>query len=230
MQQRCNNTEANELKILQATNKREQSRSEEVANSSIHGIGLLAAIAGTPILIVHAAGHGEAGYIVGSSIFAATMILLYLASTIYHALLYEARFKKLFMLIDHTMIYLLIAGTYTPFTLGALHGIWGWTLFGIIWGLAAIGVVLKVSNKIDHPVLSTGLYLVMGWLILVAIEPLYASVPVTGLIWLLAGGICYTVGVAFFSTDKHLRYGHAIWHVFVLSGTFCHYLAVWYVI
>ncbi len=220
----------NKATIPLVTPTHEQSRKEEILNSLSHGIGLFAAIIGTPILIVHAARHGETGYIVGTSIFAATMILLYLASILYHALTQSARLKKAFRVVDHTMIYLLIAGTYTPFTLGVLHGAWGWTLFGIIWGLAAIGVMLKVFNMIGHPVLSTGLYLVMGWLILIAIEPLYAKVPVPGLIWLLAGGICYTVGVAFFATDGRLRYGHSIWHLFVLSGTVCHYFAVWYAI
>lgn len=208
--------------------EREQSRREELINSSIHGFGLLAAIVGTPLLIVHASRLGGTGYIVGTSIFAATMILLYLASTIYHALTHSARLKKPFRVVDHIMIYLLIAGTYTPFTLGVLYGAWGWTLFGIIWGLAALGILLKVFNKIGHPILSTGLYLIMGWLILIAADPLYTKVSTQGLLWLLAGGISYTVGVAFFSTDKHLRYGHAIWHLFVLGGTICHYFAVWY--
>ena len=209
--------------------KREQSRKEEVINSISHGIGLFAAIVGTPMLIMHATHHGEVGYIVGSSVFAATMILLYLASTLYHALP-QTPLKNLFCVIDHSMIYLLIAGTYTPFTLGVLHGAWGWTIFGIIWGLATIGLTLKVFNKIAHPVISTGLYLVMGWLILIAIKPMYAMVPAQGLLWLLTGGICYTIGVAFFATDGRLRYGHLIWHVFVLGGTVSHYFAVWYAI
>ena len=220
----------NTLASAPSKHTREQSRLEEIINSSSHGIGLLAAIIGTPLLLVHAARHGETGYIVGSSIFAATMILLYLSSTLYHALHPDSPFKKTFRVIDHTMIYLLIAGTYTPFTLGVLHGAWGWTLFGVIWGLATIGVLLKVFDKIGHPVLSTGLYLVMGWLILVAVEPMYAKVPASGLIWLLAGGICYTAGVAFFATDGRLRYGHSVWHLFVLGGTTCHYFSVWYAI
>ena len=222
--------ELNKLPLSLENAEREQSRKEEIINSLSHGIGLFAAIAGTPVLMVHAARHGEMGYIVGSSIFALTMILLYLSSTLYHALRQTSAFKKLFRVIDHTMIYLLIAGTYTPFTLGVLPGAWGWTLFGIIWGLAAIGVLLKVFNKIGHPVLSTGLYLVMGWIILIAIEPMYAKVPAPGLIWLLAGGISYTAGVAFFATDARLRYGHSVWHLFVLGGTTCHYLSVWYAI
>ena len=214
---------------MSGTSKRDQSRNEELINSISHGIGLFAAIVGTPILIVHAAHHGELGYLVGSSIFAVTMILLYLASTIYHVLP-QTPLKNLFCVIDHSMIYLLIAGTYTPFTLGVLHGAWGWTLFGIIWGLATAGLTLKVFNKLEHPVISTGLYLVMGWLILIAVKPLYALVPIQGLLWLLIGGICYTIGVAFFAVDGRVRYGHFIWHVFVLGGTVSHYFAVWYAI
>ncbi len=221
--------EPNEVTIPPVTTRREQSRKEEIANSTCHGIGLLAAIIGTPFLIVHAARHGETGYIVGTSIFASTMILLYLASGLYHALK-PTPLKNIFRVIDHSVIYLLIAGTYTPFTLGVLHGAWGWTLFGLIWGLAAIGITLKVFRKIGHPVISTGLYLVMGWLILIAIVPMYAKVPSAGLIWLLAGGICYTAGVVFFATDWRLRFGHFVWHLFVLSGTACHYFAVWYAI
>jgi hemolysin III len=211
------------------TSKREQSRNEEIINSLSHGIGLLAAIAGTPILIIHAVHYGEVGYIVGTSIFTATVILLYLASTIYHVLP-QTPLKILFGVIDHSMIYLLIAGTYTPFTLGVLHGEWGWTLFGLIWGLAAIGLTLRLFKKLEHPTISTGLYLVMGWLILIAIKPLYALAPLQALIWLFVGAICYTFGVVFFATDSRLRYGHLVWHLFVLCGTVSHYFAVWYAI
>ena len=211
------------------TSKREQSRKEEIINSASHGIGLLAAIAGTPVLIIHAVHHGQAGYIVGTSIFALTTILLYLASTIFHVLP-QTPLKSIFGVIDHSMIFLLIAGTYTPFTLGILHGGWGWTLFGLIWGMAAIGLILKIFKKLEHPVISTGLYLVMGWLILIAIKPLFALAPPQTLIWLFIGAICYTLGVVFFVTDARLRYGHLIWHLFVLCGTISHYLAVWYAI
>lgn len=219
----------NDVSSPPTSSEREQTRSEEIANSSIHGIGALAAIVGTPMLIDHAARHGELGYIIGTSIFAATMILLYLASTIYHALR-PSQHKNFFHLIDHIMIYLLIAGTYTPYTLGVLHGAWGWTLFGIIWGLAVTGMTLKIFKRMGHPVISTGLYLVMGWLMLIAIEPMFAKVSTLGLLWLLAGGICYTVGVFFYATDERLRYGHSIWHLFVLAGTASHYFAVWYAI
>ena len=209
------------------TSEREQSRGEEIANSTIHGIGFVSALVGTPILIEHAVRHGETGYIVGTSVFAAAMLLLYLASTVYHAL-QQSGLKNIFNVVDHVMIYLLIAGTYTPFTLGVLHGAWGWTLFGLIWGLATIGMTLKIFKRMGHPVISTGMYLIMGWLILVAIGPLYSAVSAQGLAWLLAGAISYTAGVFFYATDDRVRYGHSIWHLFVLGGTVSHYFAVWY--
>jgi hemolysin III len=208
--------------------KREQSQGEEIANSISHGIGLLATLGGTPFLIMHAARYGDAGFFVGTSLFSATIILLYLASTLYHALP-MGKAKRVFRVIEHSAIFLLIAGTYTPFTLGVLSGAWGWTLFGVVWGLAAIGVALKVFNKASHPIVSTGLYLLMGWLIVIAVDPLFAKVPASGLLWLIAGGLSYTAGVAFFATDSRLRYGHLIWHLFVIAGTVCHYFAVlWY--
>ena len=207
---------------------REQSRSEELANSISHGIGLVASLVGAPFLILHAIKHDAARSVVGVSIFAATMVLLYLGSTLYHALP-QGRAKRVFQVIEHSAIYLLIAGTYTPFTLGVLHGAWGWSLLGIIWGLALAGVILKVLDRLSHPMLSTGLYLLMGWLVVAAAVPMYARVPVTGLLLLVAGGVAYTAGVAFFVTDARLRYGHFIWHLFVLTGTTCHYFAVlWY--
>lgn len=219
----------NNITIPPASSEREQTRNEEIVNSGIHGIGLLAAIVGAPMLIDHALQHGELGYVIGAAIFAAAMILLYFASTVYHALR-PSKHKNFFHLIDHIMIYLLIAGTYTPYTLGVLHGAWGWTLFGIIWGLAATGMTLKIFRRMEHPVISMGLYLVMGWLILVAIEPMFAKVSPQGLLWLLAGCVCYTSGVFFYATDDRLRYGHSIWHLFVLAGTVSHYFAVWYAV
>jgi len=207
---------------------RAQSRGEELANSLSHGAGLVAALVATPFLIVHAVKVGHTGYLVGASIFAATMVMLYLASTFYHAL-QPGRLKQVFRIIEHSAIYLLIAGTYTPFTLGVLHGAWGWTLFGLIWGLALLGVVLKVVNGTAHPIASTILYLLMGWLIVIAADPLYTLLPAAGLAWLVAGGLAYTAGVAFFIIDSRLRYGHFVWHLFVITGTACHYFAVyWY--
>jgi hemolysin III len=206
----------------------EQSFGEECANSLSHGFALLAAMVGTPFLILHAVRLGDPRFIVGASIFAATMLLLYLASTLYHALP-RGRAKRVFRVIEHSAIYLLIAGTYTPFTLGVLRGAWGWTLLGLVWGIAVAGVLLKALNRMAHPVLSTGLYLLMGWLIVIAAQPLYARVPASGLLWLIGGGLAYTLGVVFFALDSRLRYGHFIWHLFVMAGTTCHFFAVlWY--
>jgi hemolysin III len=208
--------------------KREQSRGEEIVNSISHGIGLVAALVATPFLIMHAIRRGDTGFIVGASIFAATMVLLYLTSTLYHALP-PGKAKRVFHVIEHSAIFFLIAGTYTPFTLGVLRGAWGWTLLGLVWGLAVAGVVLKAFNRLFHPIYSTGLYLLMGWLILIAINPLYTRVPASGLLWIVAGGVAYTTGVAFFAADSRLQYGHFIWHLFVMAGTVCHFFAVlWY--
>ncbi|MES2000494.1 MAG: hemolysin III family protein [Pseudomonadota bacterium] len=216
------------MRILPVAPKREQSQAEEIANSISHGVGLVAALVGTPFLILHAARHGDGIFIVGTSVFAATMILLYLASTLYHALP-MSKAKRVFRVIEHSAIFLLIAGTYTPFTLGVLRGVWGWTLFGLVWGLAVTGVALKAFDRMSHPIVSTGLYLLMGWLILIAVNPLSDRVPASGLLWLVAGGVAYTAGVAFFAADSRLRYGHFIWHLFVMAGTTCHYFAVlWY--
>ncbi|SEI74361.1 PAQR family membrane homeostasis protein TrhA [Nitrosomonas eutropha] len=209
------------MSILLAVPEREQSLGEEIANSISHGIGLVAALIATPFLIMRAVQYADTGFIIGASFFAATMILLYLASTLYHALP-QGKAKRVFKIIEHSAIYLLIAGTYTPFTLGVLRGPWGWTLFGIVWGLAAIGVTLKAFDKMHNPIITTSLYLLMGWLILIAIYPLYTRIPVSGLLWLIAGGVTYTIGVFFFATDSRFRYGHFIWHLFVMVGTVCH--------
>lgn len=209
---------------------RKQSRAEEIANSISHGIGLAVAVVGTIFLILRATRHGDTGFTVGASVFCATIIILYLTSTLYHALP-TGKAKRVFRIIEHSAIFLLIAGTYTPFTLGVLRGAWGWTLFGLIWGIAAIGVVLKMYYQSAHMRLSTGLYLAMGWVILIAADPLFDRVPTEGLLWLLAGGLSYTAGVFFFAIDSRLRYGHLIWHLFVISGTLCHYFAVyWYAV
>ncbi|MFP2769576.1 PAQR family membrane homeostasis protein TrhA [Oceanisphaera sp. KMM 10153] len=207
---------------------REQSRGEELANSISHGLALVAMLVGTPFLIMQAVRYGSTGFVVGTCVFAATAILLYLSSTLYHALT-PGRIKRLFRTIEHSAIFLLIAGTYTPFALGVLQGAWGWTLFGLIWSLAIVGGTLKVFNSLSHPFLSTGLYLLMGWLVVIAINPLLDKVPTAGLMWLLAGGLSYTLGVVFFVTDAKLRYGHLLWHFFVMGGTSCHYFAIlWY--
>ncbi len=205
-----------------------QTIGEEIANSISHGAGLVASVVATPFLIVHAVRLGEIGYLIGVIIFSATMITLYLASTLYHSFR-PGRLKHIFRVIDHSAVYLLIAGTYTPFTLGVLYGAWGWTLLILIWVLALTGVALKFLRRMTHPIVSTVLYLLMGWLILVAIDPLYTRLPVSGLAWLVAGGLAYTAGTIFFVYDSHLRFGHFIWHWFVLAGTTCHFFAVyWY--
>jgi hemolysin III len=205
------------------TETRPPSLGEEIANSVTHGLGLAASLAAAPVLIVVAA-RGDAWQVVGSSVFAATLVALYAASTLYHSLPLS-RAKRVFRVLDHGAIYLLIAGTYTPFTLGVLRGAWGWTLFGLVWGLAAIGVVFKSVRGFRHPRLSTAVYLAMGWLVVVAIRPLFANMSVAGLLWLLAGGLAYTGGIVFYILD-HKRYVHAVWHLFVLAGSTCHFVAV----
>lgn len=204
--------------------ERPQSPGEEIANSISHGLALIAAVVAAPFLIGAASRFGAAN-VVGSSVFAGTMILLYLASTLYHALP-AGRAKRVFLKLDHSAIYIFIAGSYTPFSLGALGGAWGWTLFGIVWSIAAVGIVLKAFDRLSHPWLSTGLYLVMGWLILIAAVPLVERVAPAGIALLVAGGLAYSAGVIFFMLDSRLRYAHAIWHGFVVAGTGCHFFAV----
>ena len=216
------------MRTFHSNFKRAQSKGEEISNSISHGIGLVGALVGTPILIMHAARNENAVFVVGTGIFSATMILLYLASSLYHALP-KGKAKRCIRVIEHSAIFFLIAGTYTPLTLGVLRGAIGWTLFGVIWGLALAGVVLKAFYKTTHPIISTGLYLLMGWLIVIAVVPLFARMSTAGLFWLVAGGLSYTAGVVFFATDSRLKYGHLIWHLFVIGGTTCHYFMVlWY--
>jgi hemolysin III len=204
--------------------ERPQTLGEEIANSVSHGVALLAAIAAMPFLIA-AARHFSTAALVGAIVFAATMVLLYLTSTLYHALP-AGRAKCVFMKLDHGAIYIFIAGSYTPFALGALGGPWGWTLFGLVWGFAALGVTLKAFDRLSHPWMSTGLYLAMGWLVVIAIVPLFEHVPLPGIALLAAGGIAYTAGVVFFMLDSRIRYAHAVWHGFVVAGTGCHFFAV----
>ena len=202
---------------------RPQTLGEEIANSVSHGVGFLAAVATLPVLVISALGDGPAA-VVGAAIFGTTMALLYLTSAVYHALA-PNRAKCVFQIIDHAAIYLLIAGTYTPFTLGVLRGGWGWTLFGLIWGLAIIGIFLKSVRGIRYPRLSTAVYLAMGWLVVIAAKPLLLTVPAWGLFWLAAGGVAYTAGVGFYAATR-MRYSHLVWHLFVLTGTACHVVAV----
>jgi len=207
--------------------EREQSLGEEIANGVSHGAGFVAALCVAPFLIAHAARAGGAAAAVGAGVFAATVVLQYGTSTMYHALA-RNRAKHVFRVIEHGAIYVLIAGTYTPFTLGVLRGPWGWTLLGIIWAVAAAGVALDSVTGLRHPVVSTSVYVAMGWFIVVAARPLWLHVPRPGLALLVAGGLAYTAGVAFY-TARRLRYAHFVWHLWVLAGTTCHWLAVlWY--
>jgi hemolysin III len=203
---------------------RPQTLGEEIANSVSHGVALLIAIVAMPFLVA-AAQHFSTAALIGAIVFAATMVLLYLTSTLYHALP-PGRAKRVFMKLDHGAIYLFIAGSYTPFALGALGGPWGWTLFGLVWSFAALGVTLKAFDRLSHPWMSTGLYLAMGWLVLIAVVPLFKHVPLPGIALLAAGGIAYTAGVVFFMLDSRVRYAHAVWHGFVIAGTGCHFFAV----
>ena len=202
-----------------------QSRGEELANTLTHGVGFLAAALGTPVLLDAARAHDSTPFFVGSAVFAAAMVLLYLGSTVYHVWP-RTRFKGILQTIDHSAIFLLIAGTYTPFTLGPLYGPWGWTILAVVWALACFGVALKTFKGVSHrPRLAIALYLGLGWLIVLAIRPLAMAVSLSTLLWLIAGGVVYTAGVIFFIND-HKRYCHAVWHLFVLGGTSCHYFAV----
>jgi hemolysin III len=207
---------------------RKQTLGEEIANSVSHGLGFIAVLVGTPFLLGSAARHGIIAWVVGVTVFSASMMFLYLASTLYHALP-RGRAKHIFRIIEHIAIYFLIAGTYTPFCLGVLHGPWGWTLFGIIWGLTLCGVVLKLVGGVRFPRISTGLYLLMGWVVMIAAKPLWDLMPHMGFFWIALGGLMYTLGVVFFTYDHRWRYSHFIWHLFVLAGSTCHYFAVyWY--
>ena len=202
-----------------------QSRGEELANTISHGIGLVAALIGTPVLLLAARNSGNGGFFVGTIVFAVTMLVLYLGSTLYHAWP-QTRAKCVLQVFDHSAIFLLIAGTYTPFTLGPLRGVWGWSILGLIWALAIFGIIMKATRGASrHPKLGLSLYLGMGWLPLIVIGPLALAIPPSALFWLVAGGIAYTTGVLFFVSDR-LRYAHLVWHLFVLVGTSCHFLAL----
>lgn len=202
----------------------DQTRPEEIANSVSHGFGLAAAIVATPFLCVAAARQPNQAFYVGTIIFVATMWLLYLTSTLYHAWP-QTRLKCALQIFDHSAIFLLIAGTYSPFTLGPLRGAFGWTMFVLIWLLAATGVVIKLRTGVRWKKLSMIMYLGMGWLVLIAVRQFVAVVPFESVIWLFAGSIAYTSGLIFFG-NKRVRYSHFVWHLFVLAGTACHFCAI----
>lgn len=207
-----------------ASDPRVYSRGEEIANWATHGLGLALSLVGLTLLIVFSSQRGNAWHVVSFTVFGLTLLALYTVSTLYHSRR-GARAKFLFQKLDHAAIFLLIAGTYTPFLLTNLRGPWGWSLFGVIWGLCGAGAVFQLFFGIRYRLASTLAYLFVGWLIVVALKPLVANVPHGGLWLLLAGGLCYTVGVAFFLWHR-LRYHHAVWHTFVLGGSTCHFLAV----
>jgi hemolysin III len=201
-----------------------QSVPEEIASSVSHGVGAALSVAALALLVVFAATRGDAWRVVGLSIFGSTLFILYLASTLYHAVR-GARAKRLLRVLDHAAIFLLIAGTYTPVLLAYMRGPWGWTLFGLIWGMAIIGVLCKVllMDRVNWAHLL--LYIAMGWLVLIALKPTLRSVPPQLVLWLLLGGLCYTLGVIFY-VWKRLPYQHAIWHLFVLAGSICHFFGL----
>ncbi len=203
-----------------------QSAGEEIANVVTHMVGAALGIAGLSVLVVGASRHGDAWRIVSFSIYGLTLVLLYLASAFYHGVR-SPRVKHLLRLFDHAAIYLLIAGTYTPFTLVSLRGPLGWTIFGLIWALAIAGVILKVLHFERVHVLSTVLYLLMGWLVLFAIRPVIDAVSMRGLLWLAAGGLAYTIGVVFYVWHR-LPYAHTVWHLFVLAGSAFHFFAIFF--
>jgi hemolysin III len=214
---------------IQRNPHRAQTMGEEIANSITHGFALIAALAGAPLLILAAVHHGGALTVVGVSIFAASMILLYVCSMTYHFLPYGEA-KRLFEYLDHCAIYLLIAGTYTPFALIVLGGTLGWTLFGLIWSAALFGIGITLVPKFRRTKVRLILYLAMGWVIVFFLHPLCQHLSPDGLAWLVAGGIAYTVGIIFYVTNGP-RYYHFIWHLFTVAGTTCHFFAVlWYVI
>jgi hemolysin III len=206
-----------------APEERRQSLGEEIANAVSHGAGFVGAVVLSPMIIMHSMRYGAAA-IVGATLFAVTLPLLYLTSTIYHALA-NNRAKRVFRVLDHGAIYLVIAGTYSPFMLGALRGPWGYTIFVIIWSLAIFGVVVKSTLGFGWEKLSTALYIGMGWLVVVGIYPLWLHVPFAGLMWLAAGGLFYTAGVGFYAAER-VRYSHFVWHLFVVGGSACHVVAV----
>ena len=193
-------------------------------NSISHLIGAVAALVGLVIVVVVAAQQGDPWKIVSFSVYGFTLFALYTISTLYHSL--QGRAKRIFRKLDHMSIYFLIAGTYTPFTLVTLRGVWGWTIFGIVWGLALFGLVLEALPQRGNRALSMVVYVLMGWLVLVALKPLLAALPTAGFLGLLVGGICYTGGLAFFFFDEKVRHFHGIWHLFVLAGSICHYLTI----
>ena len=193
-------------------------------NAWTHLIGTVLSVTGTILLIIMAAAMGDPWKIVSVSIFGATLILLYSASTLYHSL--RGRAKRILQKLDHLSIYLLIAGTYTPFCLVTLRGAWGWTLFGIVWGLALVGMLQEIKPRSEARIMSLVIYAIMGWVVIVAVQPLLDHLETAGFVWLISGGLLYTIGIVFYAFDSRFRHWHGIWHLFVIGGSLAHYIAI----
>ncbi|MEA1972415.1 MAG: hemolysin III family protein [Candidatus Cloacimonadota bacterium] len=203
-----------------------QSKGEEIANSITHGIGVVVSIAALVILVVFSSLQGDAWKIVSFSIYGATMITLFLASTLYHSFT-NIYVKKFFRIIDHSSIFLLIAGTYTPLLLLPMRGAWGWSIFGVVWGLTLFGIIFEIFFMGRFKAVTLSLYIMMGWIIVVAIKPMLNTVPKSLLYYISAGGLFYTFGIIFY-VNKKLKYHHSIWHLFVLGGAISHFLGIYF--
>jgi len=196
----------------------------ERINTITHLIGAALALAGVVILVVKASLQGDPWKIISFSVYGVTLVALYFLSTMYHGI--RGKTKAIFQKLDHAAIYLLIAGTYTPFTLVTLRGIWGWSLFGVIWGLAIVGILQEILLTVKRRILSVIIYLLMGWFIVIAIRPLARAIPAESMAWIIAGGLSYTLGVLFYVLDKKIHHGHGIFHILVLIGSACHYVTI----
>ena len=199
---------------------------DERLNTLTHLVGAALALAGLIVLVVLASLKGDPWKIVSFSIYGVTLVALYFFSTVYHGI--RGKAKAIFQKLDHSAIYLLIAGTYTPFTLVTLRGLWGWFIFGIVWGLAIAGIAQEIFWKTKNRILSVVIYLLMGWLVVIFIRPLVRALPAAGLAWMIAGGLFYTLGVVFYALDKKIPHGHGVFHFFVLAGSSCHYITIFF--
>lgn len=203
-----------------------QTALEERLNYAVHGLGAVLFTVGAIALVVLAGMYGSPWHIVSVSVFGFSLALLYWTSTLYHAMR-DLRWKQALNQVDHVAIFLLIAGTYTPFTLVTLRGGWGWSVFGVVWGFSALGIVLRLVLKRQHEALAAGLYIALGWVMMVAIVPLAQALPTGGVVWLLLGGVAYSAGALFYMWDRRVRYFHTVFHVFVLVGSVCHFWTVY---
>lgn len=196
----------------------------EKFNAWSHLVGAVLAFAGALVLLVMASQQGDMWKVVSVAIYGVTLVALYSASTVYHSV--RGRAKEIMQKVDHFSIYLLIAGSYTPFCLVTLRGPWGWTLFGVVWGLAVIGILQEIKPRSEARIMSIVIYAVMGWIVLVAVKPLIAALGTAGFAWLAGGGALYTIGIIFFAYDTRFRHWHGIWHLFVMAGSLLHFVAI----